>query len=1053
MNTLKYVLRHGWLWPLEFWMRPFTVLKRIQEDEWKEFLSASIGNVTNGIVLVFLFLHTELITLDKAIVTLVTSVLSLSGVIAIVFAFAGAISGALTFISIVCVVTGFILRIYAYESSLSWAIFSNSLTFLISSMMLIIKSLTKRNKIKYRIRILFAIVAILIVIIYMILFFLNLFFQCTNVILMIISTFMLIIILSSLFNDELIARKEIFHAKNTFLLLFFFWIPSLTAILNPFSSSYVEKKIIFYYFFLAPFLASGFFIYPALLPFAFILYRSASVRHHSTPLSTPLINFWQSIFLPLPKLKCYLALVVEKDIELGYATLCTVQSQSFQGMAARKAAQLVLNGKEGLSVAGYLAINTNSATLQQLLLGSLLARSVAILLAVRKKNTHEEKNVHLSVYERPSAGQYPLLWFLKNETDSDNWEEMFALSQKNFTERLAAASAFLAQCGECTGKEEYSTLLIALGKLATVKDFHQLCHCHPEQPHPDSSSWMNGGWHLVSRLQKHCSSVLQDYQYLSAKEAKVFYLFNQQKRLEKIDWSDLPWFWSDIAEELVAIWSDSYEQEIKDCKEWLLLEISPETDSFQPGNASLSFSIHNKSGGAIAQKVQLHLEPVENIVWCSFDLNLPGLLQGQDAKQLRTDLLIEQPGRYVINGTLTALDLDERSYQWPVNFILYASEKGKPYQLAKKQYYVVGPRLSNDLYFVGRKQLLREIRLLWQEPANKEALLLIGLRRMGKSSLLEKIRRGGVNEKVIPILIDLQGEKSMTEFLQATAEAMAEQIGTNPPELLNQQHVGASFKRFLRSLLPLLSGRYFLLMIDEANFFARRNYAELTHLLRSLMQAPDVPLLLLFCGTYELRQGARDYDSIFYNTTREKIVSYFDDKEAAEVLTRPVEGILEYDPQALRLAFQLTHGHPLLLQALGSCLMQTFDAIVLQGGERSNYVTYGDMEKAGQELSRRDNPAFDNYWQDADSAKRRVLVVMAESLDEISRRKIRLEDLCIRAKELRISIEHEEARSALEQLTQEELLMYADFGYSFGVALYRRWILWHHPPDRFRESL
>jgi hypothetical protein len=58
------------------------------------------------------------------------------------------------------------------------------------------------------------------------------------------------------------------------------------------------------------------------------------------------------------------------------------------------------------------------------------------------------------------------------------------------------------------------------------------------------------------------------------------------------------------------------------------------------------------------------------------------------------------------------------------------------------------------------------------------------------------------------------------------------------------------------------------------------------------------------------------------------------------------------------------------------------------------------MEKAGK-----------NYWQDADAAKRKVLVVMAESLDETSRRKIRLE-------ELRISIDHEEARSAFEQLTQ-----------------------------------
>ncbi|WPD22602.1 MAG: hypothetical protein SD837_20750 [Candidatus Electrothrix scaldis] len=42
---------------------------------------------------------------------------------------------------------------------------------------------------------------------------------------------------------------------------------------------------------------------------------------------------------------------------------------------------------------------------------------------------------------------------------------------------------------------------------------------------------------------------------------------------------------------------------------------------------------------------------------------------------------------------------------------------------------------------------------------------------------------------------------------------------------------------------------------------------------------------------------------------------------------------------------------------------------------------------------------------------------------------------------------------ALDQLTQEEQLTYADGGYSFMVALYRRWISWYYPPERFRESL
>ncbi len=166
-----------------------------------------------------------------------------------------------------------------------------------------------------------------------------------------------------------------------------------------------------------------------------------------------------------------------------------------------------------------------------------------------------------------------------------------------------------------------------------------------------------------------------------------------------------------------------------------------------------------------------------------------------------------------------------------------------------------------------------------------------------------------------------------------------------------------------------------------------------------------------------------------------------------------MQDFLEYDPQALQLAFQLTHGHPLLLQALGDQLIQSFNDTVLAGKERSDYVTYGDMEQAGKQLSRKENPAFGNYWEDADIAQQKVLVVMASSLDETSRKRGSLEYLLAQAAELHIPLERKEGFKALDHLTQEEQLTYADGGYSFMVALYRRWILWYYPPERFRESL
>ncbi len=1025
MSTLKYILRHGWFWPFEFWLRPFATREKIRKNARKELSKALKSSLLSTFLLGILLWQS-----DNTFYTIWTFILSGSF-----------FSGTIFF-------TVFALAVTFYFSFLKHPIAAYCL-------FVIILSLSLRPDLPQLIA------------------------PPLETVIPPLMLFAGILTIMAVTGIEIIKNLTSFFPRYTYLLFIFFWLPSIMTWhiankINPLDFKLLHNSLHILSISLAitPLWNTGLILYPLFFLITKWLYHPSRVLNHNDPSDTPLINFWQSLALPLPGLKQYLALVVENDIKIGYETLRTVQTQTFQGNAARKAAQSILNEQNGLIFAGYLAVHTNPETLRQLLFGTSLARSVAILLAVDRKN--KTKELLLSVYTSPikteretPAKEYTWkdAWYtLKNakymrqqpikETKAPYWsEEIFYLSQQSLKERLTVARSFLSQSPKCTGKEEYDSLLSTLEILSSPEDFQVLSQNHPHEFTPENISWLKGGWQLAIRLEKHRTDILQAYHSLKSIEAKKRYLRKQQEHLRGIDWSDLPWFWARIAEEIIEIWDSIYEQEVKETREWLLLEISPETDMLHPGNATLNLRIENKSSAvAIAQQIQLHLEALENIVWCSTDLTLPDPLQGQDAKQLRTDLLIKRPGHYVINGTLTALDLDERSYEWPVNFVLHADEKGKPYHLAEKQYYIVGPRLSNDILFVGRKHLLNDIKLLWQEPANKEALLLIGLRRMGKSSLLEKIRRDRINEQIIPLLIDLQGKASQHAFLQAVTEAMATELDCDLP-VLEQNNPGPAFEQFLHTLKTQLAGRYFLLMIDEANFFARRDYGELPHLLRSLMQAPDVPLLLLFCGTYELRQGARDYDSILYNTTRTKNVSYFNATESAEVLTRPVQDFLEYDPQALQLAFQLTHGHPLLLQALGDQLIQSFNDTVLAGKERSDYVTYGDMEQAGRQLSRKENPAFGNYWEDADIAQQKVLVIMASSLDETSRKRGSLEYLLAQAAELHIPLERKEGFKALDHLTQEEQLTYADGGYSFMVALYRRWILWYYPPERFRESL
>jgi hypothetical protein len=129
-----------------------------------------------------------------------------------------------------------------------------------------------------------------------------------------------------------------------------------------------------------------------------------------------------------------------------------------------------------------------------------------------------------------------------------------------------------------------------------------------------------------------------------------------------------------------------------------------------------------------------------------------------------------------------------------------------------------------------------------------------------------------------------------------------------------------------------------------------------------LMQDPEYPTRLLFCGTHALRHMSHDYVSILFNTAQFRTVTYMTQFESAEVLEKPSRDILEFDPAVLHEAYRLTRGQPLLLQSLGATLINRFNAIVLNGGERSNYISLLDFEQAVTEMvEQTDNAAFANH--------------------------------------------------------------------------------------------
>ncbi|MFA7242062.1 MAG: ATP-binding protein [Sulfuricellaceae bacterium] len=430
------------------------------------------------------------------------------------------------------------------------------------------------------------------------------------------------------------------------------------------------------------------------------------------------------------------------------------------------------------------------------------------------------------------------------------------------------------------------------------------------------------------------------------------------------------------------------------------------------------------------------------------------LLEGGETLRVELPVTAEVPGDYTVRGVLEARDLEERPYRFPFVVRLSVAVRGRRYQVCPIQPYEIGSGLGSDRTFVGRGDLIEWLATQWRSPDTRQGVVLVGQRRIGKTSLLNYLERHGLPQTpLVAVKADLQASNDEYQFLDRAAARIAGRLDL-PAVVLDQSAPYRAFERFLDSTVPALAGRRILLMVDEANLLPQRfNATHLPGFLRSLMQG-DFPLVVMFCGTHALREGARDYDSILFNTARFRTISYLTEAEAEEVLERPARDYLEFDESTLRRGYALTHGQPLLLQTLGALTIEDFNAEVRQGRARSTFVSPADLDRAAEQLVRAEtSPVFDEHWEHASLDTRLHLCALAWATDEDNRRRLDAPGLRNAMKDAGLQAGAASATSAiLDSLTAEQVLVEEGPTYRYAVPLYRRWIAWRHPPRKLRVA-
>jgi tetratricopeptide (TPR) repeat protein len=242
--------------------------------------------------------------------------------------------------------------------------------------------------------------------------------------------------------------------------------------------------------------------------------------------------------------------------------------------------------------------------------------------------------------------------------------------------------------------------------------------------------------------------------------------------------------------------------------------------------------------------------------------------------------------------------------------------------------YVAGPPVLDPELFVGRDELID--RVLATVPNN--SLLLLGERRIGKTSMLHQLRRRlpGLDHSgfcFVPVSVDLQGVEE-EDFFAAVAEAVGETVGDERMAAARAAdgYDSRALTRDLRRVLPTIEcpegrrAKVVLLLdeIDELNGYSHRTNQRL----RSLFMRGFADQLVAVAAGVGI---AREWDhegSPWYNFFEEIEVGPIDAAAARDLATQPLSGVITIDDGAVDRLLTEADGRPYVLQKIALAAVQ-----------------------------------------------------------------------------------------------------------------------------------
>jgi Tfp pilus assembly protein PilF len=376
---------------------------------------------------------------------------------------------------------------------------------------------------------------------------------------------------------------------------------------------------------------------------------------------------------------------------------------------------------------------------------------------------------------------------------------------------------------------------------------------------------------------------------------------------------------------------------------------------------------------------------------------------------------------------------------------------------SKRNPYIAGIPVGNQVSFVGREDILREtMRVL--EDQNQNAITLFGQRRIGKTSILQYLATHLPKEGDFDaVFFDLEDRaaKPLDQVIIELAKSIAIELGFPTPNLGKdpvskfrdtwlpqsiekmKQKARSKKENSIHSLV-LLFDEFDVLADPQAGTAAKDFFPYL----RSLLSLDRTHLQFIFTLGRNLGDLSQVAISLFKGVP-DKRVSLLS-KPDTEILIRisENENTLNWNPDAIEKVWSLTNGHPFLTQALCWQIWQNKHE---NTKNEIPIVDVSDVDNAVNLTLDRNRNALDWLWQGLGPAEK----VVAASLAQAGKGVVTQEEIENLLNDSGVVIIIRELREEAPKRLQEwDLIEPADGGYCFRVELLRLWIA-----DRFPLSL